>query len=312
MNETAEKVLTTSQAALLLRVHESSVKRWSNLGELELEKTAGGHRRIQFDTLIDFARKKEIASELLAFSPHEEEVAWAGFSAREKNDFEPLCEIILRFCDTESPRWLSRLFRYLEDAFGLPTARIFDMGVAGALREVGRQWETGSRTIALEHRFTQKILDALHGILTGLEESRAYGSIPGRHAVIGCAEGCHHEIGGLMTRILLEQDGWTVTYLGANVPFEELAGIQELERAQLMCVPFVAPLGISDVRRCLKVIGALYQPAAPYRLVIGGVQGTVGTEEMYGTPMPLKFVDSMEAFSRWARAAFPEPVMEAA
>jgi excisionase family DNA binding protein len=311
MIENEENTLTTSQAALLLQVHESSVKRWSNVGELKLEKTAGGHRRIRFDALLDFARQKEIAADLLFFAPHEEEVARAAFDARERNDFNGVRELILRFCDTEPPRWLSRLIRYLEGTFGITLPRLFDAGIAGALAEVGRQWQSGSRTIALEHRFTQKILDALHGLLMDLDAEEPVWSqgIPGEkrpHALIGCSEGCHHEIGGFMARVLLLRAGWSVTYLGANVPYEEIAGIQELERAQLMCVTFAQPLGAGDVRRCLKVLGALHQPMAPYTLVVGGLPNATGTEDQYDTRIPLKFGESMEAFERWLRTHAPE------
>jgi excisionase family DNA binding protein len=319
MIETDSDFLTTSQAALLLQVHESSVKRWSNTGDLKLEKTTGGHRRIRFDALLDFARAKVPGSDLLFFAPHEEEVARAALDARDRGNFDGVRELVLRFCDTEAPRWLAHLIRYLEGPCGIPMARLFDHGIAGALAEVGKQWQSGSRTIALEHRFTQKILDALHAILVRLEDAEAIaaevdlvvresgsGSVAaapesGRrlHAVVGCSEGCHHEIGALMARILLQRAGWSVTYLGANVPFEEIAGIQELERAQLLCVSFVTPLGAGDVRRCLKVLNALRQPAAPYRLVVGGLTGLYGTEDSYETQIPVKFADSMEGFEQW-------------
>lgn len=127
------------------------------------------------------------------------------------------------------------------------------------------------------------------------------------HALIGCSEGCHHEIGGFMARVLLLRAGWSVTYLGANVPHEELAGIQELERAQLMCVTFALPLGPGDLRRCLKVLNALHHPLAPYKLVVGGLPNAAGTEDQFDTRIPLKFGDSMEAFERWLRANVPEP-----
>ncbi len=339
MIETETDFLTTSQAALLLQVHESSVKRWSNSGELKLEKTSGGHRRIRFEALLDFARAKDPGGDLLFFAPHEEEVARAALDARDRNQFDGVRELILRFCDTEPPRWLAHLIRYLEGPCGIPLTRIFDAGIGGALADVGTQWQNGSRTIALEHRFTQKILDALHAILTHLEDvddaeesaeqalravhaldpknavASDRGTVEGRkrpHAVVGCSEGCHHEIGALMARILLQRAGWSVTYLGANVPFEEMAGIQELERAQVMCVSFVSPLGAGDVRRCLKVLNALQQPNAPYRLVTGGLSYLAGTEDQYETRIPIKFVESMEGFERWFRTQFAKELARAA
>lgn len=313
MHENQDLTLTTSQAALLLQVHESSVKRWSNGGGLKLEKTAGGHRRIRFEDLLTFSRAQKLDADILFFCPHEEEVARAAFEARERGDFSGVRELVLRFCDTESPRWLVHLIRYLDDVFGIPLAKIFDAGIAGALREVGRQWQSGSRTIALEHRFTQKILDALHGVLISEEERAqalvfAEGADRRPHALIGCAEACHHEIGGFMARVLLLRAGWTVTYLGANVPYEEIAGIQELERAQLVCIGFAPPLGAGDVRRCLKVLNALRSPQAgnsrAYKLVVGGMPYMAGSEAHYESAIPLTFATTMERFERETAADY--------
>ena len=53
------------------------------------------------------------------------------------------------------------------------------------------------------------------------------------------------------------------------------------------------------------MLNALAQPLAPYRLVIGGLPALAGTEEQYGSQLPIKFADSLEAFDRWARALQP-------
>jgi excisionase family DNA binding protein len=297
--------LTTSQAAILLQVHESSLKRWTNAGELALEKTAGGHRRIAVSALVDFARRRRLSADLLYFSPHEEDVAAAALAAQQEGDFEELRELFLRFCDTRSPRWITRLIRYLEEAFGLSRARIFDEGIAGALAEVGTQWMNGSRTIALEHRFSQKILDALHGLLA-LEPEPEAAETPRRHAVVGCAENGHHEIASLMARLLLERQGWSVTYLGASVPFEEMAGIQELERAELVCVSFSPPQGVSDARRCLRILSALHGRRPAYTLAIGGAGLPADADFVTGLlPFRLKIVETMSGLDHWIREEFP-------
>jgi excisionase family DNA binding protein len=293
--------LTSSQAASLLGVHESTVKRWGNLGDLSLVRTAGGHRRIDPGALIDFARRKSPDSELLFFSPHEEEVAWAALAAQERNDFEELRDLLLRFCDSQPGSWVKRLLVYLEHGFGITRDRLFDGMIAPALGEVGLEWKTGSRTIALEHRFTQKIVDALHAL--GVPASRPR---PGhsRRALVACAEKNRHEIAALMTRRLLEGEGWEVTYLGADVPFEEVAGIQEMEKASLVCLGFTAPQVAADARRGLRVLSALYSPLAPYTLALGGVAAT--PDRVFApAPFPVHCLDSMQELMAWVRAKFP-------
>ena len=46
--------LTTSQAAQLLRVSPSTLKRWAEAGNVPSERTSGGHRRFQRRDLEDF------------------------------------------------------------------------------------------------------------------------------------------------------------------------------------------------------------------------------------------------------------------
>jgi MerR family transcriptional regulator, light-induced transcriptional regulator len=308
MTETAQTLLTTSQAATLLQVHESSVKRWTNQGELVSQKTAGGHRRIAIQELLHFAQAKNISAAIRTLAPHEEEIAMAGFAAREQNDFSGLQELILKFCDAEPTYWLSQLLLLTETVFDLPLTRIYDSAIGGALREVGRQWQSGSRTIALEHRFTQKVVDALYGKINQIDSQALqlplHTSPQPPKAIVGCAEGCYHEIGGLMSRILLRTMGYDVTYLGANAPFEEVAGIQELEGAELVCLSFVPPLNNSDVRRSIKVLGALYNANRPYSLIVGGASTEMGWQEPVTGPfLQIKAVNSIASFENWLQTA---------
>ncbi|MEM1271970.1 MAG: helix-turn-helix domain-containing protein, partial [Bacteroidota bacterium] len=52
--------ISTRQASDLLGVHESSVKRWCNAGDLGCEYTHGGHRRIPLAELLRFAEARSI------------------------------------------------------------------------------------------------------------------------------------------------------------------------------------------------------------------------------------------------------------
>jgi excisionase family DNA binding protein len=297
--------LTTSQAATLLQVHESSLKRWANSGDFALERTTGGHRRIPLTGLLDFAHRKGLDALLLRLHPFEAEVASAALEARERNDYSGISKLILQFCDSESPLALKGLMEFLTQAAELPMTRVMDQGFGAALREVGRQWEDGSRSVALEHRFTQKVLDALHTLLhqTLLEKYPAPLASPSqesRKAIVACAEGCYHEIGSMMVRILLEREGWDALYLGANVPFEEIAMAQESQGSALVCLSFVPPLSAADVRRCLKVLSALHNPQFPYALALGGASLSPSHTEGVATPFrSVKVCTSMESLSRW-------------
>lgn len=292
----ANMLLTTSQAASLLQVHESSVKRWTNDGLVSPAKTAGGHRRIAMGALLDLAREVRADSPLLRLQPHGVALAEATLACRELNDFGPMVDLVIRFSDHHPVHYLTDSLRYLAVAADLPIPRAFDVILAEALRRVGRQWEEGSRTVALEHRFTQKILDALHAFRAGTSPPEN-----GPLAVIGCAETCQHEIGAMFCRVALEMEGWRTCYLGANVPFEEYAGIQASLDADLVCVSFVPPTANADARRCARILAGVYRPDRPYALALGGGALDAGFLEQGGWPFrACKVHGNVEGFVRWA------------
>lgn len=260
-------LLTSSQAAQLLEVHESSVKRWTNEGVLKPARTPGGHRRIALAELVEFARSQRSEAALLRLSPYEQELGRAALAARERNDFDPLAALIVKLVDNEPPGYLVRALRFLERACEVPLARSFDLGVGEALRRVGGQWAEGQRTVAHEHRFTQKVMDALYA-LRGSEGDDPKPDAP--VALVGCADDCFHEIGAMFVRLALESAGWRVIYLGGNVPYGEFAGLQSETGARLVAISFVPPTGNADAMRGLSVMASRYRPEKPYWLALGG------------------------------------------
>jgi excisionase family DNA binding protein len=293
-------LLTSSQAAQLLEVHESSVKRWTNEGALKPARTPGGHRRIPLPELLQFARAQRTEAALLRFSPFEQEMGRAALAARERNDFDPLASLIVKLVDTQPPGYLVRALLFLERACGVPLARSFDLGVGEAMRRVGGQWEKGLRTIAHEHRFTQKIMDSLYA-LRPPEADEPKPDVP--LALVGCADSCFHEIGAMFARLALESAGWRVIYLGGNVPFGEFAGLQAELDARLVAISFVPPTGNADAQRGVSILAGGYRPERPYWLALGGGGLKPDLLDLKRTPfLGASAHRNIEALQDWARS----------
>lgn len=300
-------MLTSSQAASLVEVHESSMKRWTNEGRLQPSNTKGGHRRIALPTLLEFIRKERPDGSLLRFSPYEEEMAQAALACRERNNFLPLTDLIVKFCDTRPPSYLVDLVKYLQTAFEIPITRTFDLGLAEALHRIGREWSAGTRTIAHEHRFTQKVLDCLYGLRNVDSESK---NLAAPMALVGCAENCHHEIGAMFVRIALEEAGWQVCYLGANVPYDEFAGIQAELKASLVAISFVPPLASADAMRCGGILGRHFNPQFPYYLVMGGAGIKPDDFDKDRWPfLGLRIARDTESLFEWAKTRLQKEFM---
>lgn len=90
--------------------------------------------------------------------------------------------------------------------------------VAPLLTEVGDRWERGDLRIAHEHACST----VMRGLLFSL--MRLYPSGDSRRrAVIATPAHEDHELGALMVSMLAAMHGWSVLYLGPNLPASEIA-----------------------------------------------------------------------------------------
>jgi DNA-binding transcriptional MerR regulator len=98
--------------------------------------------------------------------------------------------------------------------------RSFVYGVALPLmREVGLQVDSGKLLIAQEHALSIMLRDQLGQMLKLLNSDNQ----EGRRIALATPGGDIHEFGIILSGILAAENGWSVQYLGPNLPPEELA-----------------------------------------------------------------------------------------
>ncbi len=271
--------LTTTQAAELLSVHASTVKRWCNDGELPFDKTEGGHRRIHLTDLLELSRDRDIPTFLRHFTPYEGHVWTAIRQAAEGGSFHRVHSLAMGWLDRAHMKRLTWLFYELGRHPGVSFERFVDEGIRGFLVMVGQAWRDGQLRIGEEHMMTEVLIEVLirfrelggpDGDSTGLS---AEGDRP--VAVIGSMEGLRHSIGALAVRVLLERRGWDVFFLGSDVPVEDFAAMQRSRGADLVCVSFSLPATGADMRRCVRILSEFYDSTQPYSLALGGDLGEV-------------------------------------
>lgn len=86
------------------------------------------------------------------------------------------------------------------------------------LHDLGERWAAGSASVAQEH-FAASLI---RGRLLGL--ARGWGADEGPSVLLACLPGEAHDLGLLAFGVLLSRRGWRVTFLGADTPFDALAG----------------------------------------------------------------------------------------
>ncbi len=268
--------LTTSDVALVLAIHPSTVKRWCNEGILAYDTTDGGHRRIALPDAMDVAELKGIETTLSSFTPHEPWV-WAAFQAAiDEDDFTSSQSLMLEWIRADKPELAAEFFFALGVLPGISQLSFLDKAVTGLMKMVGDDWADGELRVGEEHFISHLVSETLlrlrHAwIDSPLKDRRTVnGHGKRRMAVVGAMEGNHHMLGPLCVRLGLELAGWRVHYLGGDVPLEEFSEAQRHLGAELVCVSFAPPMTSADVDRCVRVLRQILSDDRTYSLFLGG------------------------------------------
>jgi DNA-binding transcriptional MerR regulator/methylmalonyl-CoA mutase cobalamin-binding subunit len=122
------------------------------------------------------------------------------------------------------------------------------------LTRIGERWKTGELRPIHEH-MTSSVIRSLTYILRNNNPCPA--NAP--RMIVSTPIGQLHELGALLAAIMAELSGWQVTYLGANLPAEEIAAAAKFTHAKAVTISIsfnaddlVIP---REIRRLRKLIG---------------------------------------------------------
>ena len=114
------------------------------------------------------------------------------------------------------------------------------------LRELGDRWERGEASVAQEHFASNVIRGRLLALARGWDRGA------GPRAVLACAPGEQHDLGLIVFGLALRQQGWSVTYLGADTPVETLAAASEQLQPDAVVVVALEPGKLEAIRAPLR------------------------------------------------------------
>lgn len=122
------------------------------------------------------------------------------------------------------------------------------------LTRIGERWKTGELRPIHEH-MTSSVIRSLTYILRN--NNPCPDNAP--RMIVSTPIGQLHELGALLAAIMAELNGWQVTYLGANLPAEEIAAAVKYTHAKAVTISIsfsaddhVVP---KEIRRLRKLIG---------------------------------------------------------
>lgn len=131
------------------------------------------------------------------------------------------------------------------------------------LGQVGERWSHGETTPAHEHMASAVLLRILGRVLEVSEPPVGASTI-----VVGTPAGQEHEFGALFAAATAASDGWSVTYLGPNLPADDLATAVRSTGADALAISIVYPSSDIDLGVELRELRLKLPPMVP--ILIGG------------------------------------------
>jgi excisionase family DNA binding protein len=277
---------TSAEVAHAFRVGVSSIKRWTDEGELEAVRTPGKHRRYSLPALYRFASIRTLAIDLLPPLDQAEMFEEVPLPAD-----VTLLDALLRG-DNESVRGL--VTPHVDTL--VQRAAFLDRVVGDALREIGRRWDHGLLGVDEEHR-------AAHMIAESIDRQRPRLVRSGKLAILACPPGELHDLPLRLVRLIFEWSGWRTEFAGAQLPWNGARAA--IDRASPAIVAFSArssePFQSAEFETFTE-----YCRAHRVTLITGGewARGGTGGDKGY-----YRF-RTLRGFEKWLRS-FSPAVMKA-
>ena len=124
--------------------------------------------------------------------------------------------------------------------------------ISPALVEIGNQWHDGKIPVAIEHFSSQLCRNYLIQAMDTIKPKDSKG-----HILTACAPGEWHELGLLILTLLLRDNGWTVTYLGANLSLERFSEVIIQLNPDLVLFSATTSESASSLVRLTEVLDSL-------------------------------------------------------
>jgi DNA-binding transcriptional MerR regulator len=154
-------------------------------------------------------------------------------------------------------------------------AAVLEQVVLPLLRDLGEGWARGEVSVAQEH-FASNLL---RGRMLGL--ARGWDRGTGPRAVLACPPGERHDLGLIAFGLALRDQGWRITFLGADTPLDALHEVTRGVR------PDAVVLGVADPKRLGQVEEALSELSRETTVWIGGAgaRALEGAEVLAESPV---------------------------
>jgi excisionase family DNA binding protein len=211
------QILNSVEAAQILGVNVSSIKRWTDSGDLACRRTKGGHRRFSLDDLIQFSQKQKLLNSKSTLFNLDKNINPELIMAVFKKEFDYIIDYLFREAISGSQQNIQQILIQLY-TIKTPLWQIYEDVLVPVLHLIGDKWKEDELGLIGEHLASQKIRDSiirLQGLVKVLKRKRQ--SI----LFLNPADELH-DIGLKMGEHIMEERGFQTYYSGQITPADNL------------------------------------------------------------------------------------------
>lgn len=207
------QAINSELAAKLLDVNVSSIKRWTDNGDLTCHRTRGGHRRFFLPDLIDFAKSHTLSNTKPNLFNLGEGIDSQILIPIVQKDFEFIQNYILEQAIFGSKVNIQLVLIQLYTT-KTPLYELYDKIVVPVLHEIGDKWYDKELTSIQEHMATQKLRDCIIRLqgLVHFSETRK------ERILLFNPSHEEHDIALKMAEHLMEERGFDTFFNGQITP----------------------------------------------------------------------------------------------
>ncbi|MEO8446658.1 MAG: helix-turn-helix domain-containing protein [bacterium] len=219
--------ISSRQAASILNVNESTIKRWADTNIIKCVRTAGGHRKFYLEDIRKLAQEQDLRLPVLSVNKDRSKLR----RLIRDIDHEKLSEELKRNLLNED---VNGSFVLLYDLYfsNIKTEEIFDKVVRVAMEKIGKGWRENTLTVEQEHIASNTLVSALYQYEKSIVPSRNNGKM----AICAGMQNETHAIGLLCVKIFLRHLGYDVVYPGTNLPVRSIFHLMDEYKPAVLCI----------------------------------------------------------------------------
>jgi excisionase family DNA binding protein len=251
------QLITPKQVAQAIGVSESSLKRWCDRGLLTTVRTAGGHRRLALDHVVQFLRQSGhqlVRPELLGLPSNTGQGATIVARARDQ-----IRDLLIAGDEDQCRRIVFDLHMA-----GQTASEICDFVLAGAFHDIGDLWSCGDAQVYQERRACDLCLRILADLRSVTPAARDTAPL----AIGGAPECDPYMLPTAMVEVTFRQLGWRAQSLGSRLPMTTLLAAVRDARPQIF---WLSVSHIDDEQQFVDDYRSFYeQVGSDVAVVVGG------------------------------------------